>query len=153
VIAFAGAPSAVGSGTVASFYAPFEALGYSCQTRPGRDLSFTGATGSWCRIVFYINQHTNKLAAFFSATDRYRGPDGIRPGMSTGTADHRVDKQAIEGCLSGFALGTRHTTAELWVEIDGGRAVERGNANVIVGGRVGSFALESNRHPIGLLFC
>jgi hypothetical protein len=152
VIAFAGAPSAVGSGAVTPPFAPYEALGYSCQTRPARDLSFTGTTGSWCRTVFYINQHTHKLAAFFSSTDRYRGPDGIHPGMSNGTAAHRVHKRAVEGCRSGFALGSSRTTAELWVDVDGGRVDER-RGDLIVGGRIGSLALESSRHPIGLLFC
>ena len=154
VIAFAGAPDSVGSGRVGPpyYYPPFEALAYSCQDRYGPGRFWTGASGVWCRTVFYIDDRTHKLAAFFTGSARYRGPRGIHPGMSAGVAEHRVHKRVRPGCLIGFALGNNHTSAMLWVNVDGGHGNPSPN-EVIVGGRIASLVLESTRHPVGLLFC
>lgn len=157
VIAVAGVPQAVGSGQIigATRYPAFESLGYSCQEKRGEDLTWISGAGPWCRTVFYVNERTRRLAGLWSATARYQGPRGIRPGMSASVAERRVHKRVGTGCRLDFELGTTHTRAVLWVDVDGGRGVREpgSNAWVLLGGRIGYLALESNRHPVGLLFC
>jgi len=160
VAAFAGSPDA---DEFDSFQVPdypdFEALGYSCTTRRGGNRApVPYYHGPYCRTVFYINQATGNLAAVYTSSRGYLGPGRIHPGMSAPQAEGRTHKQATAGCDYGFTIGTAHTPAMLLVTVNGGHIVNHNLSNgstqsVIIGGTLGGFSLESNRHPVGLLFC
>jgi hypothetical protein len=153
VIRVMGSPDAIGSG---NFYAiphtpNFGALGYSCGTQSSSQNSPVPGSGLSCHMVFYINEQTTKLAGVSSYSPQVVGPGRIYSGEPAEQAERRVHKRATSGCVDGFWLGSPHTQAELFVWVDGGHSSR--NSNVIRGGRIGSIELESNRHPIGLLFC
>ena len=160
VIRVVGDPDADRIGT---FYAPgapnFEALGYQCGRRRRDTSQVTYYHGPWCVTVFYLNESTGRLAAFFTGSSRYRGPAGIRPGMAANIAERRMRLHATGGgCgYNGVRIGGggSRDVARLHVNVNGGQLVSIGPKRPyrLVGGTVGSFSLESNRDPIGLLFC
>jgi hypothetical protein len=146
VIAAMGAPAAVGAGNVDTGFPDYQALGYGCA--PG-----TGATTDpvlWnCQTTFYINQNTNRLAAVSTKSRRLIGPGGIYVGESAAQAERRVHVQAFSGCGQGFNLGSRRNRADMLIPVAGGTS----HNAVLYGGRITEFELESNAHPVGLLFC
>jgi hypothetical protein len=89
--------------------------------------------------------------AVAARSSRFVGPAGIHAEEPASQAERRLGVQAIDGCFQGFFLGTSRTAAQLFVWVNGGRIVRAGGP--IKGGRLGVFWLESNRYPVGLLFC
>jgi hypothetical protein len=158
VIAFAGQPDAAATGsfiTGSPRYANFFAMGYFCQ---GSERVSTSPVGNsdYCSTVFYINRKTKRLTAFYTSSRRY-SIDGAFPGMSSGQAQRRIQQIPISGCQQGFGLGSRTTHASLLAAVVGGRAslrrVDGRTLDELFGGRLVSLSLESNGHPVGLLFC
>lgn len=151
VIAFAGPPDAQGTGDVVSGYPRYEALGYSCSSQPADGNSFTSEHGPYCHTVYYINQRTQELAAFFTSSERFTGPGGVYPSMPAASARSRIHQPAISGCRTGFFI------KDLIVEVFGGHnrltSVNGHPTEVLIGGTVGDFDLESAHHPVGLEFC
>lgn len=109
--------------------------------------------GPYCQTVFYINKATGRLEAFFSSSRRYFAPAGIARGMPAAKAEARVHQRAFGGCQYGFELGGRHSSNLLQVSVLGAWAVSKRNREQLIGGHISAFALESTRHPVGLLFC
>jgi hypothetical protein len=66
---------------------------------------------------------------------------------------HLLRQRAWSGCFTGFFLGNRDTDASLIAQVSGGRERRVGNGLALVSGQLTSLELESNRHPVGLLFC
>ena len=161
VLASAGNPEAEGTGNFGANDPDYQALGYSCTSHEGRGVFPVGnhsAPYSYCRTVYFINEKTLRLAALFTSSAMYLGSHGIHPAMPAALAERRTHKQAIAGCEQGFWLGTKSSRALLFVAVEGGRTVSHnlGNGNTLLvlnGGRIGSFSLESKRHPVGLEFC
>jgi len=158
VIAFAGQPDAAATGSFITGiprYANFFAMGYFCQ---GSERVSTSPVGNsdYCSTVFYINRKTKRLTAFYTSSRRY-SIDGAFPGMSSGRAQRRIHQIPISGCQQGFGLGSRTTHASLLAAVVGGRAslrrVHGRTLDELFGGRLVSLSLESNGHPVGLLFC
>jgi hypothetical protein len=146
---FAGRPDAEAGGTLGVPSDPgYRALGYDCGRTDGPHREFVGH--EFCGTVFYVNRRTDRLAAFWSSSRAYRGPGGIRPRMFAPTAERLSHHEAFAGCLSGMSFTTRE--AQLFVDVQGGH-IKPGTRPRIVGGSLRDFALESNRHPVGLLFC
>jgi hypothetical protein len=152
VMAFAGQPDATGSGNFSAIPRDpdYVALGYVCQEQRARGLIRIDSF-DYCSTAFYINSWTQRLVGFRSMSWRY-SMRGASPGMSTRAADRHIHRLAHGGCLGGFFLGWRgHYHASFWGEVEGGRAA--GRKLVIHGGQLTSLNLESNRYPVGLLFC
>ena len=61
--------------------------------------------------------------------------------------------QPISGCDDGFFLLRQRLHASLVGEVVGGHTKRVRNTQRIYGGYLADFELESNRYPIGLLFC
>jgi hypothetical protein len=158
VITFAGQPGAAATGsfdTGSLGYANFFAMGYSCQDT--ESASTIGIDNSdYCSTVFYINRKTKRLTAFYTSSRHY-SIDGASPGMSTRQAQRRIHQIPTGGCEDGFGLGNRGTHASFVGAVVGGHAAERTvhgrTIEELFGGRMASISLESNRHPVGLLFC
>ena len=152
VVAFAGQPDATGRGnTDATPRDPdWLALGYGCQEHEARGSIYVN-TFDYCSTAFFINTWTQRLVGFHSSSRRY-SMRAASSGMSTRAAERHIHSLARGGCLVGFFLGWRpRRHATFWGEVDGGRAV---GANLrIVGGHLTSLNLESNRYPVGLMFC
>jgi hypothetical protein len=147
---FAGRPDVEqASGTFGAPSDPrYHALGYGCSDTFRPQLESVGR--AFCRTVFYVNRRTRRLVAFWSSSPAYRGPAGIRPGMSAARAERRSRHHAFAGCLSGMSFHT--AAAWLFADVRGGR-ITHTTPPRIAGGTVVDFALESTRHPVGLLFC
>jgi hypothetical protein len=147
VTAVMGSPDATGSGSLAAgtAYPDVYSLGYGCP--PGTD---TADPFLWdCQTIFYINQSTNRLAAVSTRSSRFIGPAGIHVGEAAAQAERRLHVQGFSGCGQGIELGFHHNRAELLIEVVGGTS----RNGVLYGGHITDFRLESNRHPVGLLFC
>lgn len=157
VRAFAGLPdaTAVGNFDAIPRGPNYLALGYSCQTSEAPDLGFVDGS-AYCRTVFYVNVRTGRLVGFHSASPLYAFR-GASPRMRTADARRHIHRIAQGGCLTGFFLFGRHNHASLFGEVDGGHALPHGQGpNAILrisGGHLAALELESNRHPVGLLFC
>ena len=159
MVSFAGPPDAQGFG---EFLAPtlpgYHALGYGCANGSANDSWPVSLRGPECSTVFFINQQTRKLVAFFTSSPSYSGPGGIRPGMAAAQAERRTHAHAISGCLDAIWFGIQRTNATLLIPVLGGHDVihhHRGGPPIgrVLGGRLGPFRLESNRHPVGLSNC
>jgi hypothetical protein len=150
VVAFAGQPTATATRNFGAIPRDPDAheMGYVCREHFSRGLMYIDKF-DYCRTVFYINTWTQQLDAFYSSSSQYSFRSAS-PGMSTLTAERHIGRRARGGCLTGFSLGWRHGPASFFGEVAGGRA---GKHNTIVDGRLTSLALESNRYPVGLLFC
>jgi hypothetical protein len=155
VIAELGAPGAEGSGSFMIGYPDYESLGYSCRSTSVPALFPVGEidnTYGYCRTVYFIDEDTGRLSALFTTDPSFLGPRGIHPGMSATKAERRLRRKAFVGCGTGIELHPKHGRAFLQAGVVGGRIVQRGKP-VLLGGRISSFSLESERHPVGLTFC
>lgn len=148
VIAGMGSPERSESGNVDSGYPNFYAMGYDCGHGQGAS-GLGGPTNFPCRTVFFINQNTNRLAAFATKSSRFIGPAGTHVGESAAQAERRLHVQGFSGCGQGIELGFHRNRAELIMLAVGGTSQK----GILHGGRVTEFDLESNAHPVGLLFC
>lgn len=156
VLAVKGEPAAEGWGAVTPGYPDYESLGYSCRASEAPGLFAVGdprGPYAFCRTVYFIAKDTGRLAALFTSDPTYRGPRGVRPGMRAPKAERRLHRKAEVGCWTGIDLGGRRSRASLLISVEGGRTVIHGRSMFLRGGRIGSFSLESVRHPVGLLFC
>jgi hypothetical protein len=81
VAAFAGNPFATSTAKRAPGEPDSLAMGYHCQEQTAAGL-YPVDRFDYCRTVFFINDHTHRLAAFYSASSRYSFR-GATPGMST----------------------------------------------------------------------
>jgi hypothetical protein len=151
VVAFAGQPEVMARGSFSGANDPdYVVLGYGCQERTALGLIRVDMF-DYCRTAFYINTWTHRLVSFHSSSRRY-SMRGASPGMSTRTAERHIHSLAISGCGQGFFLeGPPRRHASFFGEVDGGRTAGR-NFH-LVGGHLTALNLESNRYPVGLLFC
>jgi hypothetical protein len=115
----------------------FESMEYGC--------------GGGCQSTFFINSRTGKLVALSTGSTKYVAPHGLRVGTGTSQAEDRAHQRAYSGCGDGFGLVGRRSGASLFVTITGGHTGSSNNR--LYGGRISYFAIESNRNPVGLLFC
>jgi hypothetical protein len=125
----------------------FYALGYGCAA--GTSSTDPERWAGECRTVFYINQNTTRLVAVATNSSRYSGPAGIHVGQSAAQAERRLYVQGFSGCGQGIGLGSHRNRAELLIQVAGGTSQN----GILYGGRITGFELESNAHPVGLLFC
>jgi hypothetical protein len=162
VQAVAGPPDAQATNTFYANDPKFQAFGYFCLNLPAgrRPLGVYALLapvnyyqGPYCQTVFYINTQTATLAAFFTSSGRYSARAGITPGMSAPVAERRLHQKATSGCEQGLYLGRRRDRASVLVNVRGGHVHLHGHTLDLFGGRLASFSLESNRNPVGLLFC
>lgn len=157
VFAFAGIPDATGGGNFDAIpHGPnYFALGYSCSANAGRGLGLVDGS-AFCKTVYYINARTQRLVAFHSSSPLFSFRRAS-PGMATSRAQRRIHRIAQAGCLTGFFFFSRRNHASLFAEVDGGRATLHGRGphtiERVSGGRLEALELETNRHPVGLLFC
>ena len=157
VFAFAGIPDATAGGNFDAIpHGPnYFALGYSCSPDAGRGLGLVDGS-AFCKTVFYINARTQRLVAFHSSSPLYSFRRAS-PGMATSRAQRRMHRLAQSGCLTGFFFFSRRNHASLFAEVDGGRATLHGRGRHTIervsGGHLEAVELETNRHPVGLLFC
>ena len=157
VLGFGGEPDATGRGNFDAIpHRPnYFALGYFCQRHHDRGLGVVDGS-AYCKTVFYLNSRTERLVGFHTSSPTYSF-EGASPGTPTPRARRQMHRFARSGCLTGFLFINRHNHASLFGEVDGGRATRyRHGANTIrriTGGHLEALELESNRHPIGLLFC
>lgn len=131
VISFAGRPDETATGNFhASPASPgYRALAYRC--RPGNPVVS-------CQTVFFMNARTRRLVGFTTTSRRYSFR-GARTGMTTAAAGRRMRERPVFGCLSGFQLFSTRTRASL--------------VGTVSGGRLTTLSVESNRDPVGVLFC
>lgn len=150
VIDVMGAPDASGISLRTTGNAPVrsQALGYSCRSRPS--VYRMPVSGSYCLTVFYVSKRSDRLAAVSTSSSRFVGPGQIYSGEPTGQAERQLGVQAKQGCLTGFSLGSFRGRASMFIPVEGGRVQ---NTRIVHGGRMGPLKIESNRFPIGLLFC
>ncbi len=87
VVARTGRPAAVRTSRSAGSRVSYVALGYDCHDVEGRRTLGLTLRGPYCTTVFLINRRTGKLADFFSGSQRYRGPGGIRVGTPSAVAE------------------------------------------------------------------
>lgn len=149
VIDMMGAPDASGISLRTNGNAPVrsEALGYSCRSR--QSVYRMPVSGSYCLTVFYVSARSNRLAAVFTASSRFVGPGQIYTGEPAGQAERQLGVRATQGCQAGFNLGSTRGRALMFIPVEGGRAPN----TIVHGGRIGPLKIESNRFPVGLLFC
>ena len=159
VKAFAGGSPQTGVGTFEAPSTPnFKALGYGCsrQVRPDTiDLTAYKASKIYCQTVYYLNTITGNLSAFYTSSPHFHTPAGTQPTMSQSEASRREHTEPTAGCTSGMSFGNTRASLLIWNR--GGElmtgTVNGQPANVIVGGTISHFDLESRQHGIGLLFC
>jgi hypothetical protein len=160
VQAFAGRAAFIGSGTFEVPGKPrFTAFGYDCAATPSPlrvDPTAYHPSHSYCRTVFYINDRTNRLAAFWTSSRGFHTKYGTHPGSSQSYANTHEDALPEFGCHRGISRETAN--AELLLDNRGGHPRTQVVSGVtyttaVVGGTVNDFALESNLNSIGLLFC
>jgi hypothetical protein len=148
VVAFAGRPQAEGRGRMPPF-APYDALGYSCSPTGATD-NFPLAPGRpYCRTVFWINERTDRLEAFFTGAASYSESHGVRIGMTTAVAERLLHKRLLAGCNEDIYLSS--STAYLTVAFSGGRI--RLPSRHVVGGHVFALVLHSTHDDSGVFDC
>lgn len=148
VIAVMGPPERSETGNVDSGYPDFYAMGYDCGHGDGVS-GLGGPTNFLCRTAFYINENTNHVAAFATNSSRFIGPAGSHVGESAAQAEQRLHVPGFSGCGQGIELGFHRNRDEMLIPVVGGTSQN----GVLHGGRITEFDLESNAHPVGLLFC
>ena len=145
VVATTGRPAAVRTSRFAGSRVSYVALGYDCHDVEGRRTLGLTLRGPYCTTVFLINRRTGKLTDFFSGSQRYRGPGGIRVGTPSAVAERALHQRLRRACGENLGLASR--AAQLTIEFAGGR--ERSDRS-IVGAHLQDFALTSRRHDVGL---
>lgn len=152
VVAFAGRPGASGTGNFGNREPRFLALGYGCREHGG-PLLWHVDHFDFCRTVFFLSAHTQKLVAFRSLSQSYSFRRA-RTGMTTVAVQHLTRRRAGNGCFPGFVFGSRHDHASVWGFVEGGRErYRRHQGQRIVGGHLRVLESESHRYPIGLETC
>src|SRR6266508_734366 len=145
VVARTGRPAAVRTSRFAGSRVSYVALGYDCHDVEGRRTLGLTLRGPYCTTVFLINRRTGKLTDFFSGSQRYRGPGGIRVGTPSAVAERALHQRLRRACGENLGLASR--AAQLTIEFASGR--ERSDRS-IVGAHLEDFALTSRRHDVGL---
>jgi hypothetical protein len=152
VIAFAGRPDAERHGRESLGSAPYDALGYGCQSK-GRLWNFPLLSyphhAPSCRTVFWVDVPTGKLVNFFTSDHRYVEAHGVRIGMATAVAERLLRQRVSTGCEQNVYLpsGDRHV---LTIAFDG--PYDRKTLHVI-GGQVFAFVLHSRGRDAGVFDC
>lgn len=151
-----GKPAFIGTGSFddafAGFPKTYRALGYGCDGRraTGIDPGAYRRTGTYCRTVYYLNPHTNKLGAFWTDSVTFRTRAGTRPGSDLRGAVRLERAPAYAGARSGISHITR--VAQLILEVDCRKWSRNLPEPECLAGRISDFALESRHHGVGLLF-
>ena len=158
VTRFAGTPDADVIGTFeapAGYGTPtFRALGYDCSrnTHHGGDPGAYRRAHVYCRTIYYINPHTDKLAAFWTLSPHFHTSAGTHPGMPQQQADRREHQWATGSARPAI---TKTSNVATLVLINAGGRITITSPNDPyrwVGGTVAGIGLESRHHPVGLLF-
>jgi hypothetical protein len=154
VIAFAGRPAATASLDLGGSQFPHAfAMGYSCREFGGR-WSFRVDRYDYCRMVFFINLHTHRLAAFYTAASRRYSFRSAYPGMSTRSAERRLRRPPVDGCIGdAFFFGLRGRGPVQFAGFVAGAHGPQAQRHRVFGGHLVWWEVESNRYPVGLLFC
>lgn len=140
VIVFAGPPESERSGAY-NIDAPFHALGYGCK---GKRVTDRGGT-PFCKTVFYLDRGSGKLEILYTEDGRYADVHGVHVGMRTGTAERRLHRRVVVGCLDGIEFDTRSAFLEIgFYDPDPHRLAD---------GHVGFLVVHSKRRNPGVLDC
>ena len=130
----------------------YDALGYDCDSRPGRDrLPLRGESsrgGPYCRTAYYIDRKTGLLETFFTTASRFSQSDGVRVGMAAATAERLLHKRRRVGCATDIYLYAANAT--MAVAFVGGKVQP---SHYVVGGRVFGFVPHSKRRDAGIFDC
>ncbi len=151
VIAIAGPPDATATGNFGAQEPDYFAMGYTCQEHEAQGWFYVDHF-DYCRTIFYINTHTQLLTAFASSSRNYSFR-GASPGMSTRSATRHIQVQPYNGCLTGFSVWKHHPHATFFGDVVGGHTKLVRRSELVYGGHLEDLQLESNRYPVGLLFC
>jgi hypothetical protein len=127
-------------------YRPFDALGYACNGKPV--LTPAGVPG--CKITFYLDSKTDRLAIFDTFDPRYLEAHGVRVGTPTATVERRLHMQVRVGCAAGLSLETRKAFLFFWFY---GGKTSSGPSLHLVGGHVGEVIVHSKRLNPGVIDC
>jgi hypothetical protein len=139
VIAFAGRPALERRSRYMTF-PPYDALGYGCKGQ-----RFAEA----CRTVFYLDTRSGKLVILTTEERRFVAMHGIHVGTPTATVERLMHRRVRGGCDAYLFFRTR--SAYLVLQFSGGSW--QGKDLHVVGGRVGSLVLHSQRRNPGVLDC
>jgi hypothetical protein len=157
--AFAGPPEYAGTGRFRPLiheFPPFVAYGYECHhVRSGGipTMAVDKSTGSPgyshvdCRIVYWVNSETGRLAGFSTDSRRFHTPAGVRPGTSLAVAKRREHRPTLMDSPSALHVGTANADLLIYATI-----VTPKHGGWRVGKTVAVLALESKHHLIGLEF-
>jgi hypothetical protein len=148
VIAFAGRPQWEGHGRMPSF-AAYDSLGYSCSATATPDNYPLAPGRPYCETVFWINERTGRMEAFFTGAAGYVESHGVRVGMATATAERLLHKRLLAGCDEDIYLSS--PTADLTVAFAGGRVPLP--KRHVVGGHVSALVLHSKHDQSGVFDC
>jgi hypothetical protein len=143
VRAFAGTPDAIGRPQVFGA-APGVGLswgmGYGCfksSGSPRNAARLNNSGGVYCKTIYLINARTHRLGAFWTFSTAFHTLGGTTVGMTRSAAALREGQWAKPSeCPPALLETTPSATLAIWGA-----------------SRVSNLAVESNKHPIGLLFC
>jgi hypothetical protein len=147
VVAFAGRADAERRGQM-DRSRRYDALGYRCTGRAGRDAVPLVRGGPYCRTVFFIDALSGRLGLFYTADSRYVESHGVRVGMPTADAERLLKRRLRGGCEDNIYLSSSQAT--LTVAFTGGVIHHDGT---VTGGRVYALVLHGMRHDPGIFEC
>jgi hypothetical protein len=157
--AFAGPPEYTGTGRFRPLireFPPFVAFGYRCRhVRLGGipTMSVDKSTGTPgdshvdCRIIYWVNSKTGRLAGFSTDSKRFHTPAGVRAGTSLAAAKRREHQPRLGDNPPALSVETANADLLIYATI-----VTPKHGGWRVGKTVAFLALESRRHQIGLEF-
>jgi hypothetical protein len=153
IVAYAGEPEADESVASEPGADGWEGLGYRCSPVYTRTpfVASAGATGPYCRTVFYLSPKTGRLATFFTSMPNFVDGHGVSVGTRTAKAARLEHAPAVAGCGEGIRLTTPSTYFH--VVIGGGHFHQHGHQLLIRGGRVTAFVLHSRGNDVGNFDC
>ena len=161
---FAGRPDLTRVGTFNAPKTPrFKALAYDCSRHRSWAFALVPRRRhrAYCRTVYFINNKTGHLGAFYTSSPRFHTRYGTHPGSSQKYANAHEDAAAWTGC-AGAGLDRSTSDAILRLDSHGGKPHIKtidgvGHTTSITGGTVGDFELEQataiDSSAVGLQFC
>lgn len=148
VIAFAGRSQLEARGRMPGS-APYDALGYDCSSSAAAGTFPLAPERPFCRTVFWIDERTGRLDAFFTGDPRYSEGHGVRAGTATAVAERLLHERLLAGCEENLYFSG--PTAYLTIVFTGGRF--RIPSRHVVGGRVTAIVLHSRHNNPGVFDC
>jgi hypothetical protein len=157
--AFAGPPEYTGTGRFRPLireFPPFVAFGYRCHRvliggiptmSVDKSTGMPGDSHVDCRIIYWVNSKTGRLAGFSTDSRRFHTPAGVRPGTSLAAAKRREHRPTLMDSPSALHVATANADLLIYATI-----VTPKHGGWQVGKTVAALALESKHHFIGLEF-